>query len=101
VPARGHRRDPTRPSPIVPAIAKASGLIPTDEAALKRKRKCDRAASGFALCSVLWFTVSWSLTPPDTRDAVGLWPVLSVYRLLFLAYLERVGKRVNENVASI
>jgi hypothetical protein len=101
VPAHGHWRDPTRPSPIVPIIAKSPRLVPADEAALKRKRKCDRAALAFALWSVLWFTVSWSLTPPDTRDAVGLRPVLSVYWLLFLAYLELVGKRVNENVASI
>jgi hypothetical protein len=87
-----HRRDPTRPSPTVPAITQSPGLIPTDEASSKRKRNCDQAALGFALWSVFWFTVSWSLTPPDARDAVGLWLVLSGYWLLLLAYLELVGK---------
>jgi hypothetical protein len=56
-----HRRDPTRPAPIVPAIAKSPGLVPTEEASLRRKRKCDRAGLGFALWPVFWFTVSWAL----------------------------------------
>jgi len=87
-----HRRDPTRLSPTVPAITQSPGLIPTDEASSKRKRKCDWVALGSALWPTLWFTAIWSLTPPDVRDAVGLWLVLSVFWLLLLAYLELVGK---------
>jgi hypothetical protein len=95
-----HRRDPTRPSPALPAIAQSPGLVPTDEAFLERKRKCDRVALGSALSSTFCFTVTWSLVPPGARDAVGLWLVLSVYWLLLLAYLELLGRPANENAAS-
>ncbi len=85
-------RDRSRTSEDNATLNQYLGLIPTDENALRRRRKADRAVLVAVFTSVLAFGSVWALTPPSAYPNLGLWLFLS--GLFLVAHVaDMIGKR--------
>lgn len=88
-----HRFDPARPTSWTWELEKSLGLQTNSESAWRQERSSERVLISTSAISVFFVGCGWLLTPPDAREAAGLWLTAGLYWLAYLSYVYLLGGR--------